>query len=45
VWCEPGCVIEVTVEKLGTIRNHIVAEQGAPADWPWRPATKPAAGL
>jgi 2-keto-4-pentenoate hydratase/2-oxohepta-3-ene-1,7-dioic acid hydratase in catechol pathway len=45
VWMEPGDVIEVTVEKVGTIRNHIVAEKGAPADWRWRPADKPAAGF
>jgi len=42
VWMEPGDVIEVTVEKLGTIRNRVVAEQGAPADWRWRPGDKPA---
>jgi 2-keto-4-pentenoate hydratase/2-oxohepta-3-ene-1,7-dioic acid hydratase in catechol pathway len=45
VWMEPGDVIEVTVEKVGTIRNHIVAEKGAPADWRWQPADKPPAGL
>ena len=37
VWMHPGDVIEVTVEKVGTIRNRIVAEQGAPSDWRWRP--------
>jgi acylpyruvate hydrolase len=37
VWMQPGDVIEVTVEGLGTIRNRVVAEQGAPADWRWRP--------
>jgi acylpyruvate hydrolase len=41
VWMEPGDVIEVTVEKLGTIRNRIVAEQDAPADWRWQPGEKP----
>jgi acylpyruvate hydrolase len=45
VWMAPGDVIEVTVEKLGSIRNHVVAEKGAPADWPWRPVTTPATGL
>lgn len=44
VWMEPGDVIEVTVEKLGTISNRVVAERGAPADWRWRPADGPAAG-
>jgi acylpyruvate hydrolase len=38
VWMHPGDVIEVTVEKVGTIRNRIVAEQGAPSDWRWRPS-------
>jgi 2-keto-4-pentenoate hydratase/2-oxohepta-3-ene-1,7-dioic acid hydratase in catechol pathway len=35
VWMTPGDVIEVTVEGIGTIRNHVVAEEGAPADWRW----------
>ena len=37
VWMVPGDVIEVTVENVGTIRNRVVAEEGAPADWRWRP--------
>ena len=41
---EPGDVIEVTVEKLGTIRNRIVAEKDAPAGWRWRPGEKPVSG-
>jgi 2-keto-4-pentenoate hydratase/2-oxohepta-3-ene-1,7-dioic acid hydratase in catechol pathway len=45
VWMEPGDLIEVTVEKVGTIRNRIVAEQGAPADWRWHPADKPLTGF
>ena len=45
VWMEPGDVIEVTVEKVGTIRNHVVAEKDAPADWRWRPADKPVTGF
>jgi acylpyruvate hydrolase len=40
VWMQPGDVIEVTVEAVGTIRNRIVAEEGAPSDWRWRPATR-----
>jgi acylpyruvate hydrolase len=40
VWMHPGDVIEVTVESLGTIRNRIVAEEGAPSDWRWRPETR-----
>jgi 2-keto-4-pentenoate hydratase/2-oxohepta-3-ene-1,7-dioic acid hydratase in catechol pathway len=45
VWCEHDDVIEVTVEKLGTIRNRVVAETDAPADWRWRPADKPVTGF
>jgi 2-keto-4-pentenoate hydratase/2-oxohepta-3-ene-1,7-dioic acid hydratase in catechol pathway len=37
VWLTPGDVIEVFVEGVGTISNKVVAEEGAPADWPWRP--------
>jgi len=37
VWLLPGDTIEVTVEGVGTITNHVVAEEGAPADWPWMP--------
>ncbi|MBO0774738.1 MAG: fumarylacetoacetate hydrolase family protein [Actinobacteria bacterium] len=37
VWLEPGDVIEVTVEGVGTIRNRIVAEEGAPEKWRWQP--------
>jgi acylpyruvate hydrolase len=39
VWMHPGDVIEVTVEGIGTIRNRLVAEEGAPGDWRWRPGT------
>jgi 2-keto-4-pentenoate hydratase/2-oxohepta-3-ene-1,7-dioic acid hydratase in catechol pathway len=37
VWLKPGDVIEVFVEGLGTISNTVIAEEGAPAEWPWRP--------
>ena len=37
VWLTPGDVIEVEVEGVGTIANTVVAEEGAPTDWPWRP--------
>ncbi|HWG65357.1 MAG TPA: fumarylacetoacetate hydrolase family protein [Streptosporangiaceae bacterium] len=37
VWMHPGDIIEVSVEGIGTIRNRIVAEEGAPSDWRWRP--------
>ena len=45
VWMHSGDVIEVTVEKVGTIRNRIVAEQGAPSDWRWRPGQPPKSGF
>jgi acylpyruvate hydrolase len=43
VWLEPGDIIEVTIEGVGTIRNHVVAEDGDHGDWRWRPpgATPP----
>ena len=37
VWLMPGDLIEVTVEGVGTISNRVVAEEGAPTDWPWMP--------
>lgn len=41
VWLQPGDVIEVTIEGVGSIRNRVVAEDDAPAEWRWRPkATK-----
>jgi acylpyruvate hydrolase len=45
VWMEPGDVIEITVEKVGTIRNRIVDEKGAPADWRWHPLDKAVTGF
>jgi acylpyruvate hydrolase len=45
VWMHPGDIIEVTVEGVGTIRNRVVAEEGAPADWRWRPGISPKSGL
>jgi 2-keto-4-pentenoate hydratase/2-oxohepta-3-ene-1,7-dioic acid hydratase in catechol pathway len=45
VWLEPGDVIEVTVESIGTIRNRVVAEEGPPSDWRWRPSGSPPSGL
>ena len=45
VWMHPGDIIEVTVEDVGTIRNRVVAEEGAPTDWRWRPGISPKSGL
>ena len=45
VWLEPGDVIEVSVEGVGTIRNRVVAEDGAPAGWRWQPLATDKHGL
>ena len=45
VWLTPGDLIEVTVEGIGTISNRVVAEEGAPSDWPWKPQVAPAASF
>ncbi|MGH9303150.1 MAG: fumarylacetoacetate hydrolase family protein [Acidimicrobiales bacterium] len=37
VWLTPGDVVEVSIENIGTIRNTVVEEAGAPTQWPWRP--------
>ncbi len=45
VWLLPGDVIEVTVEGVGTIRNHVVAEDVDLGDWPWQPGEPTSAGF
>jgi acylpyruvate hydrolase len=45
VWLQPGDVIEVTVDGVGTISNRVVAEEGSRADWPWRPRNTSGGGL
>ena len=37
VWLQPGDLIEVTVDGVGRISNHVVAESVDFADWPWHP--------
>jgi acylpyruvate hydrolase len=37
VWLRPGDIIEVTIERVGTIRNRVVAEEGDRSGWRWRP--------
>ncbi len=37
VWLTPGDVVEVAIEGIGTIRNTVIAEQGAPEKWRWSP--------
>ena len=45
VWLEPGSVIEVTIEGVGTIRNRVVAEEGDRSNWRWRPNQPSGGGL
>jgi acylpyruvate hydrolase len=45
VWLEPGDVIEVTVEGVGTIRNPVVAEDVDLSGWRWRPADQWSGGF
>jgi 2-keto-4-pentenoate hydratase/2-oxohepta-3-ene-1,7-dioic acid hydratase in catechol pathway len=37
VWLEPGDQIEVEIESVGRISNHVVAEDGDLDEWPWKP--------
>jgi len=37
VWLQPGDVIEISIEGVGSIRNRVVAETGDQAGWRWRP--------
>jgi 2-keto-4-pentenoate hydratase/2-oxohepta-3-ene-1,7-dioic acid hydratase in catechol pathway len=41
VWLQPGDVIEIAIEGVGTIRNHVVAEAGDRSGWRWRPGPTP----
>jgi acylpyruvate hydrolase len=45
VWLQPGDVIEVSVEGIGTIRNVVVDEKADVSDWRWRPLDQVNAGL
>jgi 2-keto-4-pentenoate hydratase/2-oxohepta-3-ene-1,7-dioic acid hydratase in catechol pathway len=45
VWLEPGDIIEVAVEGVGTIRNGVVAEDADLSDWRWRPPGSTAVGF
>jgi acylpyruvate hydrolase len=45
VWLEPGDLIEVTVEGVGTIRNRVVAEEADLSGWRWRPEDQPYTGF
>jgi acylpyruvate hydrolase len=41
----PGDTIEVSIEGVGTIRNRVVAEEGAPDTWRWIPTSAPTGSL
>jgi len=45
VWLQPGDVIEVSIEGVGTIRNRVVAEEADLSEWRWRPPGSTAAGF
>ena len=45
VWLQPGDVIEVSVEGIGTIRNTVVEEKVDVANWKWRPSSKEKSGI
>jgi 2-keto-4-pentenoate hydratase/2-oxohepta-3-ene-1,7-dioic acid hydratase in catechol pathway len=45
VWLQPGDVVEITIEGVGTIRNQVVAEEGDHNDWRWRPGDQTPGGL
>jgi acylpyruvate hydrolase len=45
VWLQPGDIIEVSVEGIGTIRNRVVAEDADLSDWKWRPPGSTAVGI
>lgn len=45
VWLNPGDVVEVTIEGIGTIRNAVVDDKPAPAEWRWLPGTSASGAL
>lgn len=45
VYLQPGDVIEVSIEGIGTIRNRVVAEKVDFENWPWNPPVKENAGF
>jgi len=45
VWLQPGDVIEVSIEGVGTIRNRVVAEEADLSEWRWRPPGSTVAGF
>jgi len=45
VWLNPGDVIEVSIEEVGTIRNRVVAEEADLSEWKWRAPGSTAVGF
>jgi 2-keto-4-pentenoate hydratase/2-oxohepta-3-ene-1,7-dioic acid hydratase in catechol pathway len=45
VWLQPGDIIEVSIDGVGTIRNRVVAEDADLSDWKWRPPGSTAVGF
>lgn len=45
VWLQPGDLIEVAIEGVGTIRNRVVAEEADLSGWRWRPADQTPTGF
>lgn len=45
VWLQPGDIIEVSIDQVGTIRNRVVAEDADLTDWRWRPPGSTAVGF
>lgn len=45
VWLQPGDLVKVTVEGLGTIANRVVAEERGRDGWPWVPPVSDKAAL
>lgn len=45
VFLQPGDVVEVTIESIGTIRNAVVAGEAPAGTWPWQPPRGNAGGI
>ena len=45
VWLQPGDLIEVSIDRIGTIRNRVVAEEADLSDWPWKPLDRNPTGF
>ena len=45
VWLQPGDLIEVSIDGIGTISNRVVAEDIDLSDWPWKPLDRNPTGF